>query len=134
MSRQLVFENEFAHVWFHPESGIIHHQLHKFIWGEEYQRMLNAGLDALVCEGATKWLSENSDDTVHARADTEWVISQWMPRARKAGWKYWAVVPPGNVLGQMNIDRILSAVQKAGVIGRVFPEVGPAFTWLGSVL
>ena len=130
MSRRVVFENEFAHVWFHPEAAIIHHQVHKFIWGEEYQRMLNAGLDALVCEGATKWLSENSDDKVHARADTEWVISQWMPRARKGGWTYWAVVPPANVLGQMNIERILAEAQKLGVVGRIFGDAPAAFDWL----
>ncbi len=95
--------------------------------------MLNAGLDALVCEGATKWLSENRDDTVHSRADTEWVISEWMPRARQNGWKYWAVVPPANVLGQMNIQRILGEAEKRGAVGRMFEDVAPAFVWLESV-
>jgi len=133
MSKRLVLENEFAHVWFHPESHIVHSQLHKFIWGEAYQGMLNSGLDALVIEGATKWLSENHADTVHSRADTEWVIKQWMPRARKAGWSHWAIVPPSNVIGQMNMERILGEAQKLGVVGRIFGEVAPAFAWLTSV-
>ncbi len=133
MSRRLVLENEFAHVWFHPEARIVHHQVHKFIWGEAYQQMLNDGLDALVCEGATKWLSENRDDTVHSRADTEWVVRDWIPRARKAGWKYWAVVPPANVIGQMNIERLLGEAQRVGVVGRIFSEIGPAFIWLDGV-
>jgi len=36
MSKRLVLENEFAHLWFHPEACIVHHQFRKFIWGEAY--------------------------------------------------------------------------------------------------
>jgi len=133
MSKLLVLENEFAHVWFHSGVGAVHTQLHKFIWGDAYQEILNAGLDVLVAEGATKWLSENREATVHSRADTDWVISELLPRARKAGLWFWAIVPPANVIGQMNMERILVEAQKLGIVGRIFSEVEHAFAWLESL-
>jgi hypothetical protein len=132
MSKRIVLENEFAHLWFHPEARVVHHQFHKFIWGEAYRQVLNEGLDLLVREGATKWLSENRADTAHSRADTEWVIDHWFPRAAKAGWKYWAIVPPDNVIGQMNIDRIAAAAATQGAAVRMFKDSSAALAWLES--
>ena len=129
MSKRLVLENEFAQLWFHPESRIVHSQLRKFIWGEAYQLILNEGLDLLVREGSSKWLSDNREDSVHSRADTEWAIGHWFPRAVKAGWRYWAIVPPGNVIGQMNMERIAAAAP-AGTEVRMFNDADAALAWL----
>jgi hypothetical protein len=130
MSKRLVLENEFAYLWFHPEAGIVHHQFRKFIWGEAYQYVLNEGLDLLVREGASKWLSENRQDTVHSRADTDWALQKWQPRAVKAGWKHWAIVPPENVIGQMNMERLAAASVPYGVQARVFTAATQALAWL----
>jgi hypothetical protein len=127
--KRLVLENEFAELWFHPGPGIVHHHFHKFIWGGAYQQILNAGLDLMVREGACKWLSENSQDSAHSRADTEWVMNDWFPRATKAGWKYWAIVRPTNVIGQMNMERIAGGVGPS-VQCQFFDAVAPALAWL----
>ena len=129
MSKRLVLENEFAQLWFHPEARIAHHRLRKFIWGEAYQHILNEGLDLLVREGGRKYLSDNREDSVHSRADTEWAMSSWFPRASKAGWKHWAIVPPANVLGQMNMERIAAAAPP-GVEVRTFEDADVALAWL----
>jgi hypothetical protein len=133
MSKRLILENEFAHLWFHPEMRVVHHQFHKFIWGDAYRQVLNEGLDLVVGEGASKWLSENSADSVHSRDDTEWVTEHWFPRAVKAGWKYWAIVPPENVIGQMNMARIAAASAPHGVSAQVFSDASSALTWLATV-
>ncbi|HTA91201.1 MAG TPA: hypothetical protein VK745_16555 [Polyangiaceae bacterium] len=133
MSTRLVLENEFAHLWFHPETRIVHHQFHKFIWGEAYQHVLNEGLELLVREGACKWLSENREDTVHSRADTDWVIAHFFPPAVSVGWKYWAIVPPANVIGQMNMERIVAASAAQGITAQIFDDTPAALAWLEAV-
>ena len=130
--KRLVLENEFAQLWFHPDARIVHHHFHKFIWGEAYQQILNAGLELMVREGACKWLSEKSQHSVHSRADTEWVMNDWFPRATKAGWKYWAIVPPKNVLGQMNMERIVGGVGP-NVQCQFFDSDAAALAWLVAV-
>ena len=132
MTKRLVLENEFAHLWFHPDPRIVHHCFRKFIWGEAYQQLLNDGLDLLVREGATKWLSENHADTVHSRSDTEWAMTRFFPRAAKAGLRHWAIVPPENVIGQMNMERIAAAAVPLGVQPRVFVDAAAALAWLAA--
>jgi len=128
-AKRLVLENEFARLWFHPHARVVHHQFHKFIWGDAYHEILNTGLELMVREGACKWLSENRLDSVHSRSDTEWMMHDWFPRAVKAGWKYWAVVPPENVIGQMNMERIVAA-GASQVEAQFFGDVELALAWL----
>jgi hypothetical protein len=42
MSKRLVLENEFAHLGFHPEPGIVHHQFHKLIGPMNLERIAAA--------------------------------------------------------------------------------------------
>ena len=134
MSKRLVLENEFAHLWFHPEAGVVHSELRKFVWGEAYQQLMNEGLDLLVREGACKWLSENRQSTVYSREDTEWAMNVFMPRAAKNGFKYWAIVPPENVIGQMNMERIASVSKPYGVEARLFGDGPAALNWLEGIV
>jgi hypothetical protein len=129
MSKRLVLENEFVCLWYHPEERIVHHQFRKFIWGEQFREALNEGLRVFEHEGATKWLSDDRENSALSKDDTEWSMSDWFPRVAKAGWKHWAIVLPQNVIGQMNMTRISAAYSARGVTVRVFDEPGAALDW-----
>jgi len=130
MSKRVVLENEFVYLWYHPEARIVHHQFRKFMWGEPFREVLNEGLKVFMREGATKWLSDDRQNSALSKADTEWSMSDWFPRVIKAGWKHWAIVLPQNVIGQMNMARIISTYSEKGITVGVFDNPGPAFEWL----
>ena len=133
MAKRLVLENEFVQMWFYPEAGIVHHQFRKFIWGDAFREVLNEGLKVFVHEGATKWLSDDRESSALSKADTDWSMSDWFPRIAAAGWKYWAIVLPQSVLGEMNIKRFINAYSEQGLIVQVFDDPAPALAWLESV-
>lgn len=130
MSKRLVLENEFVHMWFHPKTGIVHHQFRKYIWGEAFREVLNEGLKVFIREGATKWLSDDRESSALSKADTDWSMTDWFPRIAAAGWKHWAIVLPQSVMGEMNIRRFINAYSEQGLTVQVFNLPEPALAWL----
>jgi hypothetical protein len=62
--------------------------------------------------------------------DTEWALNDWFPRAKRTGWKYWAIVLPEHIMGQMNMKRFISTYSSKGVTTRVFDDPVKAMKWL----
>jgi hypothetical protein len=45
MSTMTMLDNEYVTVWYHPETKIVHHKFHKFIYGDNFRAALNKGLE-----------------------------------------------------------------------------------------
>jgi len=129
-SKRLVLENDVVRLWYHPEERIVHHQFLKFIWGKQFREVLNEGLKVFEHEGATKWLSDDRENSALSKDDTEWAMTDWFPRVAKAGWKHWSIVLPRNVIGQMNMTRFIAAYSARGLVVNVFEEPAAALDWL----
>jgi hypothetical protein len=126
----VVIENDSVTMRYHPESGILEHRFHKHVWGATFREALNKGLEVLQRNGGTKWLSDDRANAALPQDDTDWGLNDWFPRVKKAGWKYWAIVLPEHVIGQMNMKRIISDYSAKGVIARVFDNPAAAMAWL----
>jgi hypothetical protein len=126
----VVLENESVTMQYHEESGILEHRFHKHVWGPTFREALNKGLEALQQHGGTKWLSDDRANAAVPQDDTDWALNDWFPRAQKTGWKYWAIVLPDHVIGQMNMKRFISTYSAKGVSVRVFDNPVPALAWL----
>ncbi len=133
MSAEVILDNEYATVWYHPDGQIVHHQYHKFIHGEKFREVLTFGADILEARGATKWLSDDRLNSALPKEDGTWAQTVWMPRIRAIGWKYWAVLYPDKRIGQINLEYIIGLLNKAGVTTQVFDDVDEALNWLRSV-
>ena len=133
MPKITVLDNERATLWFHPEPGIVHHQFKKYVYGDDLKTVLNQGCDQMRTNGATKWLSDDRNNSALRSEDTEWVQNDWTPRVLAAGWKYWAIVLPQNVIGQMNMKRFIDLSAETGVKVQVFDNPDEALRWLESV-
>lgn len=48
----------------------------------------------------------------------------------KLGWKYWAVVLPEKVVGQLGVKRHFEEYSKVGVTARLFTDSDEAMKWL----
>lgn len=125
-----IINNEYATLWYHPETKIVHHQFHQPIGGQPLRDVLNKGLEAFQEHGAYKWLSDDRGNSAMSPEDSEWGTNDWVPRVIAAGWKYWAVVMPAKVIGQMNMQRFIKANSELGIIVQVFSNPEEAMKWL----
>ena len=62
--------------------------------------------------------------------DYEWSTTEWRPRAIRAGWRFWALVLPQRIVGQMSMQRILQLYDDSPVTVKLFSDPVEARTWL----
>jgi hypothetical protein len=128
-----IFENEKMTVWVYPTRGIIHHQIHQYASGASFRQALDTGIEAMIKYGGYGWLSDDRLNGALQPADLEWAERSWFPKTVAAGWKYWALLPPRQVIGQMNIRRHIQLYKELGISVEVFPEdPDAALSWLES--
>jgi hypothetical protein len=133
MSSTTVFENEFAALYYHPEKKVVHHKIKKYVHGNELRDILDKGYDLVKKNGSKKWLSDDRNNNALTKEDELWAKNDWFPRVLKAGWKYWAIVMPEKIVGQMNMKDFKDNYSKAGVVVDVFTDPDVALKWLESV-
>jgi hypothetical protein len=125
-----IIDDEAVSLRFHPDSKIVHHELRRFVHGEQFRQVLEKGLDAFKRYGAKKWLSDDRGNGPLKPADAEWALNDWAPRVMAAGWAFWAVVMPEKVLGQMNMKRWIATYAEQGVAAMAFSDPSEALKWL----
>ncbi|NQT26078.1 hypothetical protein HQ585_12025 [candidate division KSB1 bacterium] len=130
MSKITVLKNTYLTLWIHPEKKIVHHRFNKFTHGDAFRNGMDAGLEVLKKYEATKWLSDDRQNSALPREDIEWSRTVWGPAAIKAGWKHWAIVQPRNIVGQMNIIKCIELYTKMGVNVKAFSDPDEALEWL----
>jgi hypothetical protein len=130
MQRQTLIETPFASLWYYPAERIVHHQIHKYIFGEALRELLTRGTAALREHGATKWVSDDRRNGALRNEDKEWADTLWKPATVAAGWKTWAVVPPETIVGLMNIRRIVQESRALGVEVQFFSSGEDALAWI----
>ena len=129
-SKMTIMENEFVTVWYHADKKIVHHQFHKFIHGKVLRDALDAGYEVLKKYKAQKWLSDDRLNSAIPKEDTEWAFTDWSNRVIQAGWKFWAIVQPESVIGQMNVKRFAKEYLSRGVVVEMFTDPDNAMKWL----
>lgn len=132
MAKETLFDSPTATMWYHTDKKIVHHQIHKFIFGEEFHKLLLTGTQAIQKNHATKWLSDDRSNSVLRKEDIEWGMANWIPQTVKAGWKYWAIVQPEKVIAQMNMKELAKIYAGMGITSNFFTDVESAMKWLES--
>ena len=130
MPAQTIIDNPSVTLWYHADKKIVHHKIHKFIFGKEFRELLLTGSDVLKKNQAQKWLSDDRSNSVLSKEDLEWSETHWAPGAAQGGWKYWAIVQPEKVLGQAAMERLVKKYATLGVKARIFTDSTEAMTWL----
>ena len=132
MAKQVVYDSPSVTVWYHPDSNIIHSNVHKFVSGKEFQDFLMAGYNALVKNKSKKWLSDDKSNSVLRKEDVDWGNQNWFPKCVAAGWKYWAIVQPEKILAHAPMERLVEDFKKFGVTSKFFSDTTAALSWLES--
>ncbi len=133
MPKITLYDTEFATMWFHTEKKIVHHKIHKYIYGEEFHKFLMCGTEAMKKYQAHKWLSDDRAVPVVSQEDMDWGRVNWFPQTVLFGWKYWAVVQPAKAIAQMNLESLTKEYSAAGVTAQFFTDPESAMKWLESM-
>ncbi len=133
MSDVVIFQNEEATLIYHNSDKIVHHEFHKRFSSETFRQVLNAGVDVFKENGATKWLSDDRKIGALSDEDSTWAKTDWFPRVLGAGWKFWALVVPDDVMARMNLVQFVAPYMKEGLMVRVFTQPEEAIAWLRKV-
>ena len=131
MSEMIIIDNAYVTLRYYPEKKIIHHTFHKFIHGQVLREAFTEGAKLMEKYGAQKWLSDDRKNSALTKDDQEWLDVHWRPRVIKAGYKYWALVLPEAIVGQMNLKRIISQqYADSGITVELFNDPDEAMQWL----
>jgi hypothetical protein len=128
--RETIISKPRMSLYYHPIEKIVHHEMHQYPGLELLQEVLMRGLELLQTHGACKWLSDDRRGGVVPRSHHEWGDKVWSPQACAAGWQYWALVLPNNVLQTANMNRLLPLYTAKGVIAQIFSDPEEGFAWL----
>lgn len=130
-TRNTLLENEYAYLWYYPDSKIIHHKFLQPVSDVSFRNVLLAGLRLMQENGAQKWLSDDRNNSILSAEDSAWAQDYWEPLAFKAGWKFWAVLPPIKARGNVNMQRLIEQLRIARyVTTKVFSDPDEAWQWL----
>lgn len=132
MTKQILIDEPGLVLCYYPETKIIHHELRKYPGAAALEAALERGLDVLRSNGARKWLSDDRRGGALPRAHHEWGQNVWGPSAAAAGWRYWALIPPSEMLGSANMLRLVELYAAMGVTAKTFSGTKPAMDWLVS--
>lgn len=125
-----LIKNTYASLVYLPTKKIVHHTFHQPIGGQAFRDVLNTGAETLEKYHASKWLSDDRENAALSPEDTEWSKTNWFPRAVKAGWKYWALVVPQDIMAQLNLKEFVDSYFEQGLNIMVFTDPKEAMEWL----
>lgn len=129
----VLIDNDYVTLYYHEDKQMVHHIYKRGIHGDYLKEALTLGTDKLIEHGAHKWLSDNSAIEGVTDEESAWIDNTWLPRTIEAGWKYWALVVPANVAGQMNMMQFINSFSDRGVVVRIFTDADEAMKWLEKV-
>lgn len=132
MSTRILWQSPKITVWHHPDARLVHHEIHQYCYGDAFRDALTAGAEALALHRADRWLSDDRRNGPVSPEDDAWINSTWFPRATAAGWRYWALVPPTAMVGQMNVARTAKLFEQHGLVVRTFTTPELAMVWLAD--
>lgn len=133
MDKEVFFSNEHATLWFYPKEKIVHNQFHKYVGGEGFRKVLRNGTEFFVKNNCEKWLSDDTNLSVVNQEDADWATNEWYSQIKNAGWKYWAMVKPKNIIGKMSLKRHVNNVRDEEITMKVFEKEEDALNWLKNV-
>ena len=129
----ILVDNEYITVKYVAEHKLIHHTINKPIGGQPLRDALMTGTEALKKYGATKWLSDDRKNGPLSKEDREWGMENWNLPTIEAGWKYWALVVPTEVVAAGSMMPTMNAFFELGLRMMVFDNLNDAIEWLDSM-
>lgn len=95
----------------------------------EFAALLEAGVQALIAHGGSRWLADCRRERVLSTASSARADTEWLPRVARAGLKRFAVVLPESGLAASNLRAREATLSTRLEVG-YFATVDEAMEWL----
>ena len=133
MSETIVLDNQYITIKYLPDKKMIYHTVHQPFGGQALRDALIAGFDALQNYKVSKWLSDERKNGPMSAEDIEWGNKNLNQRSMEAGWKYWALVVPEQLVAAGAMVPTMNALFELGLRMMVFSNVEEASEWLAKL-
>lgn len=115
---------------FYEDTGIIYHTFTEEIDDYSFREVMLLGKDLIEQYGAERWVSDNRAVQRQFSAESlEWVENEWQPEVIAMGWKYWALVVPGDYYAQLDHMSYIESNWAKGVWVTLHTDVEEALEW-----
>jgi hypothetical protein len=109
-----------------------------FAEGEEYREPLSKVLDLIEEKRCIRLLADGRKMKIITPEDQAWVEREWLPRSKRIGLRYSALILPKSVVSTMAINRIMERFTSSGgkeveIIRAYFDDIPSARAWLRSM-
>jgi hypothetical protein len=128
-----VVDDAYYTAWCYPTKRLIHHQFHKYCYGDVFRTNLIKATEAFETYNCFKWLADdrNFSGALH-QDDWEWGAVNFTPRAVEAGWKYYAMVLSEKAIAMMRQNQLVEYFASKGVRTQLFTKLEEAEEWIDS--
>lgn len=109
-----------------------------FVEGEEYRKVLTKVLDLVSEKRCSRLLADGRKMRIITPEDQAWVEEVWLPRSKRVGVRYSALILPKSVVSTMAVNRLMERFTSSGgkqveIVRAYFEDVPSAKEWLRSV-
>ncbi|MFC7057701.1 hypothetical protein [Halovenus salina] len=124
------FDSSFATVQYDEQTGAVIGELREFVKGESFREYMDAIIEAIADQSATKVIADTSSfDAALTEDDQVWSVQDWAPRAEDAGLETMALVMPESILAKMSVDKIIEMTEDE-ITRKVFSDREAAERWI----
>ncbi len=112
------------------QGAILRKTFKGFVYGEELKSAFMLGYEKVKNKKGCKWLSDNRFLDVYTEEDIAWINDVWLTSMIDAGWKYWAILEPEGLVGQLTMEEFKDFYAEKGIILKIFHSMREAEEWL----
>lgn len=116
-----------------PNGKVLVKTMLGFTTGKEKEDLFLTGYEKVKKENGKKWLSDNRKLKPWSQDDIKWINEVWFVKMMSAGWKYWAIVEPESIVGNMSMKNFIEFYKEKGLEVKIFNTLETALEWLRSV-
>jgi len=121
-----------ASIWAYPAHKLVHHQIHQALTTSQLRALLTAVSRTMNDYQLSKWLADDRQLTAVEATLYPWIEQVLVPRAVRAGWKYWALIRPHKADAAYVMHTISAKLAVSGVTVFVFENPKAAQAWLDA--
>jgi hypothetical protein len=133
MKRETILDDDDASLFLYPGIGTVYHAIKRSIEGDRLRSLMAKAAEAFVANGCAKYLSDDRKIMSFDPEDLIWAAENWEKRLMAAGWKQWALIMPGKVLGRVMAKKLAARYIDLGIDVRTFEDEASALEWLASI-
>lgn len=128
---QLLFENDHCKISLDESIPALYQEWQGFVTGEPLRQAHDATVQLLRQHQLSRVLADARQMRVIPRADQQWIMDSFFPRAIAAGYRRVAVVQAEDAFNQTSVQNILGGIiQNTLLVAERFRSVPEARIWL----